>query len=180
MEDPKLVRTSKYLSFILRHAPETIGLKLDNDGWAEVEELIQCAAEAGMRLDAGIIGEVVRTSDKKRFTLSHDGLRIRAAQGHSAASVNIRYAEAVPPDVLYHGTATRHIESIRIHGLVSGARHYVHLSSDEATASRVGARHGKPIVLTVHTGSMYRAGFTFFQAENGVWLTSRVPAEYLG
>ncbi len=96
MEDPKLVRTSKYLSFILRHAPETIGLKLDNDGWAEVEELIQCAAEAGMRLDARIIGEVVCTSDKKRFTLSHDGLRIRAAQGHSAASANIRYAEAAP------------------------------------------------------------------------------------
>jgi putative RNA 2'-phosphotransferase len=179
MADPKLTETSKFLSYVLRHEPGAIGLELDNQGWASVQDLIARAAAAGKVLDVKLIDEVVRTSDKKRFTLSDDGSCIRAAQGHSAAGVSVEHAERVPPDVLYHGTAFRHLESIRKNGLIAGARQHVHLSSDEATAVKVGSRHGKPVVLVVQTGRMHQAGLKFFQAENGVWLTHRVPAEYL-
>jgi putative RNA 2'-phosphotransferase len=180
MADPKLTETSKFLSYVLRHEPEAIGLELDSQGWASVQELIKNATAAGKVLNVELIGEVVRTSEKKRFTLSDDGTRIRAAQGHSAVGVSIKYAEVVPPSVLYHGTAFRHLESIRKNGLIAGARQHVHLSSDEATAVKVGSRHGKPVVLVVQAGRMHQAGLKFFQAENGVWLTDRVPAEYLG
>lgn len=179
MASPKLIETSKFLSYVLRHEPEAIGLKLDDQGWASVDELVQRAAISGQHLDAALVEEVVRTSDKKRFTLSEDGLRIRAAQGHSTTSVSIDHIEAVPPAVLYHGTAVRHVESIRREGLRAGTRHHVHLSGDEATALRVGARHGKPVILLVRADQMHAAGFKFFQSDNGVWLTASVPPQFL-
>jgi putative RNA 2'-phosphotransferase len=173
------VEVSKFLSYVLRHQPESIGLVLDNEGWAEIDALIAGAAQAGRQLDRAIIAAVVAGSDKKRFALSADGARIRAVQGHSTESVAIAYAEKVPPDLLYHGTATRFMNSIRAQGLLPGSRHHVHLSADAETAVKVGQRHGKPQVLVVAAGEMHRQGHKFFQAENGVWLTADVPAIFL-
>lgn len=173
-----LTRTSKFLSLVLRHKPDEIGLSLDENGWASVEELIVCANRSGRKLDRAIIEEVVATSDKKRFALSPDGLRIRANQGHSV-EVDLALEPRQPPEILFHGTATRFLDSIRAKGLLPGSRQHVHLSLDEATAIKVGQRHGKPVVIKVRSGEMGRAGFMFFCSVNGVWLTDRVSPEYL-
>jgi len=170
--------TSKFLSLVLRHQPEAIGITLDVEGWANIPELIAAAANNGKLLDHNLIQAVVTTSDKKRFAISEDGLRIRAVQGHSTETVDINYAEKVPPEFLYHGTATRFIESIRNQGLLPGSRQYVHLSQDEQTALAVGQRHGKPIVLRIEALRMHEQGVKFFQAENSVWLVELVPAAF--
>ena len=170
---------SKFLSYVLRHHPEAIGLQLDTEGWACVNELIARAGEAGKKLTPGLINAVVRDNDKKRFALSEDKLHIRAVQGHSTKQVAIAREAKVPPAVLYHGTATRFTESIRQQGLIAGARHHVHLSGDEATAVAVGARHGKPQVLRIDAAAMHRLGYAFHQADNGVWLTRAVPVEFI-
>lgn len=141
--------------------------------------LIACAGAAGWELDEALVREVVETSDKKRFALSPDGTQIRAVQGHSTPAVAIAYAAVEPPAVLYHGTATRFLSAIGVEGLKPGSRQYVHLSQDYATAVSVGARHGKPVVLCVDARQMLREGYPFFRADNGVWLTARVPAAYL-
>lgn len=166
---------SKFLSFVLRHQPDAIGITLDIEGWANIPELIAAAANNGKQIDRDLIQAVVTTSDKKRFAMSEDGLRIRAVQGHSAESVDINYVEKVPPEFLYHGTTTRFIESIRNQGLLPGSRQYVHLSQDEQTALTVGQRHGKPVILKIKALLMHEQGFKFFQAENEVWLTKTVP-----
>jgi putative RNA 2'-phosphotransferase len=166
---------SKFLSFVLRHQPAAIGIVLDLEGWTDIATLTAAAAKDGKQLDRDSIQAVVATSDKKRFAISEDGLRIRAVQGHSTDSVDINYVEKVPPKFLYHGTATRFIESIRSHGLQPGSRKYVHLSQDEKTALAVGQRHGKPVVLKLEALLMHEQGFKFFQADNGVWLTSAIP-----
>ena len=168
---------SKFLSFVLRHQPDAIGITLDIEGWVDIAVLITAATKDGKTLDIELIRDVVATSDKKRFFISEDGLRIRAVQGHSTQSVDINYKEQVPPEFLYHGTATRFLESIYKDGLTSGSRHYVHLSQDEQTALAVGHRHGQPIVLVIKALQMHEQGFKFFRAENGVWLTSRVPVK---
>ncbi|MDR2677966.1 MAG: RNA 2'-phosphotransferase [Zoogloeaceae bacterium] len=170
---------SKFLSFVLRHKPEAIGLTLDVEGWADVDLLIACAAQSGQALTRPLLQKVVETSDKKRFTISGDGLRIRAAQGHSTQSVAIAHVEKKPPEFLYHGTATRFLASIREKGLLPGSRHYVHLSEDEQTATAVGQRYGKPVVLKIKALLMSEQGYKFYQAENGVWLTGNVLAAYL-
>lgn len=177
--DKQITETSKFLSFVLRHQPEAIGLRLDAEGWADINELIDRAAREGRLLTREQIATVVETSDKKRFTLSEDGQRIRAAQGHSTAQVAIRYAEKMPPVFLYHGTASRFLESINTQGLIAGSRHYVHLSADEDTARAVGLRHGKPVVITVKAREMYQRGMKFYQAENGVWLVAEVGRAFL-
>jgi len=170
---------SKFLSYVLRHQPDSIGLTLDGEGWADLDALMAGAAKAGRKLDRSAILSVVETSDKKRFTLSADGLRIRAAQGHSTKTVAISHDEKTPPLTLYHGTATRFMESIRRQGLVAGKRHHVHLSADPQTAIKVGQRYGQPQLLTIAAAQMFQAGYKFFQAENGVWLTASVPIEFL-
>lgn len=170
---------SKFLSYILRHQPESIGLSLDKEGWAVISELILCSAKHGYTLDSKLIRDIVANSDKKRFTLSDDGLRIRAAQGHSTSQVQIKYQEKIPPAFLYHGTATRFIAAIREQGLLAMSRQYVHLSSDESTAIQVGERHGKPVVLKINAQDMYEQGFTFFQADNGVWLIEHIPYRFI-
>lgn len=175
----KLAEISKFLSFVLRHQPDAIGIKLDLEGWTDIATLIVAAAKDGKQLDLDLIQTVVNTSDKKRFAISEDSLRIRAVQGHSTESVDINYAPQVPPEFLYHGTATRFMESICKEGLLAGSRQYVHLSQDEQTAFTVGQRHGKPVVLKIKALLMYEQGFTFFQAENGVWLTLKVPIIFL-
>lgn len=171
--------TSKFLSYVLRHEPQAIGLTLDSEGWADIAALIDGAKCTGKTIDRDLIRQVVDTSDKKRFTISEDGLRIRAAQGHSTKAVAIMYPEKTPPEFLYHGTATRFLESILKEGLRSGERHHVHLSQDEQTAIIVGQRYGKPVVLKLEALRMHRQGFKFFLAENGVWLTDQVPPEFL-
>ena len=175
---PDLVKISKYLSFVLRHQPDAIGLVLDAHGWADVDELIAKAAAAGTALDRDGIAAAVATNDKQRFALSPDGARIRANQGHSVA-VDLALAPQTPPDVLYHGTATRFVASIREQGLIAGQRRHVHLSADRETAVKVGARHGTPVVLDVDARAMHAAGFTFWRADNGVWLTDAVAPPYL-
>jgi putative RNA 2'-phosphotransferase len=163
---------------VLRHAPQRIGLTLDQAGWADVDELLAAAARAGTPLDRETLERVVRENDKQRFALSPDGRRIRASQGHSVP-VELGLAPATPPEVLYHGTATRFVESIRRSGLHAGRRTHVHLSSDEATALGVGRRHGTPVALRVASGDMHRAGHEFVQSANGVWLTRAVPPEHI-
>lgn len=169
---------SKFLSYVLRHAPQSIGLTLDANGWADVDELLARAPAGGYTFDRATLQEVVATSDKKRFTLSDDGARIRAAQGHSVA-VELAIAPMIPPAMLFHGTATGNVAAILAEGLKPGRRQKVHLSLDEETASKVGQRHGKPVVLRVDAAGMHAHGLTFWRAENGVWLTDHVPPQFL-
>ncbi|WP_338803920.1 RNA 2'-phosphotransferase [Xenorhabdus griffiniae] len=172
-------KISKFLSYVLRHQPESIGLVLDSEGWADIGTLIKCAANHGKRLNYAIIEKIVDTNDKKRFAISVDQKRIRAVQGHSTQKVDIRYQEKTPPEILYHGTATRFLDSIFKQGLMAGTRHYVHLSAEKSTAIKVGQRHGKVIILKIDTQLMYEQGFKFYQADNGVWLTKTVPVKYI-
>ncbi len=170
--------SSKFLSLVLRHKPEEIGLSLDHEGWAEVDDLIRLANASGRSFDRTMIEAIVASSDKKRFALSSDGQRIRANQGHSI-EVALGLPASVPPDILYHGTATRFLESIFADGLHAGARQHVHLSANPEVARQVGSRHGKPVVLLVDTKKMAAEGRVFYIADNGVWLTESVPASYL-
>jgi putative RNA 2'-phosphotransferase len=176
--DSRLVEISKFLSLVLRHKPEAIGLALDAQGWAALDELLMKSNAAGTLLSRNDVLRVIQTSEKKRFTLSDDGQRIRAAQGHSVA-VDLGLVPREPPAVLYHGTATRFLDRILAEGLKPQGRQQVHLSADQETARRVGQRHGKPVVLQIDARRMQQAGFEFFLAENGVWLTSRVPQGFI-
>jgi putative RNA 2'-phosphotransferase len=171
-------RISKLLSLVLRHSPESIGLTLDANGWADIDALIAGTRKKGMHLSRTLIQTVVRDSDKQRFAISQDGLRIRANQGHSI-SVDLALPESIPPDILFHGTTNRSLLGIRQEGIKPGKRIHVHFSLDEATAMKVGSRHGPPLVLRVRAGRMHRDGFHFFLSENGVWLTGWVPVKYI-
>jgi putative RNA 2'-phosphotransferase len=173
-----VVRVSKFLSRVLRHAPESIGLTLDPQGWAGVDELLDGAKRAGVPLTPELLQQVVAENDKQRFTLSADGRRIRANQGHSIP-VDLGLEPRQPPAQLYHGTADRFVADIRRDGLSPRRRNHVHLSPDEATATRVGARHGRPVVLVIEAALMHDAGHTFYLSDNGVWLTDRVPPEFI-
>ena len=174
------VNTSKFLSLILRHAPEKIGLVLDTQGWADIGQLLAQAARHGRRLSREQLDDVVARDSKTRYAISADGLRIRANQGHSLAAVDIALPPSTPPAVLYHGTASRFVDAIRAGGLLAGARNHVHLSSSLETAVAVGARHGKPVVLTVDAAAMQAQGHAFYVSDNGVWLTHAVPAAFIG
>ena len=173
-----MVSLSKFLSLVLRHQPETIGLTLDAGGWASVNDLIDAANSAGTPLDRTRLTQIVAESDKQRFSFSDDGLRIRANQGHSIP-VELGLAPVAPPEFLFHGTATRFLSAIRERGLLPQGRHHVHLSGDERAAQTVGKRHGSPVVLTVCAGNMAKDGLRFYRSANGVWLTDRVPVAYL-
>lgn len=175
-----LVQTSKFLSLILRHAPEKIGLALDPHGWADIGQLLAQSARHGRRLSREQLDEVVARDSKTRYAISGDGLRIRANQGHSLAAVDIALPPATPPAVLYHGTASRFVDAIRAGGLLPGSRNHVHLSSNRETAVAVGARHGKPVVLTVDAAAMQAQGQVFYLADNGVWLADAVPVAFIG
>ncbi|HZF37619.1 MAG TPA: RNA 2'-phosphotransferase [Blastocatellia bacterium] len=174
----RVVKISKFLSLALRHQPEKIGLRLSESGWASVEQLIEASRERGVEFTLEELQNVVDNNDKKRFSLSEDGLWIRANQGHSV-KVELGYAPAAPPEILYHGTAERFLTSIKQQGLIKGKRHHVHLSADADVAAKVGQRHGRPVVLRVNAGQMHRDGFVFYLSANGVWLTEHAPVQYL-
>lgn len=179
MTSSKLTEASKFLSYVLRHEPQAIGLELDSEGWGSIDALIAGGLEQGRAIDAALIREVVTTSDKKRFELSADGKRIRAVQGHSTPSVAREFVAKTPPAVLFHGTASQFLESIRREGLKPRSRHHVHLTADEQTACAVGQRYGSPVVLRVDAAGMHVSGIAFYQAENGVWLVGSVPERFL-
>lgn len=170
---------SKFLSYVLRHNPQAIDLTLDTEGWADMAALIDGARRSGKALDDALIRAVVRDNDKQRFTISEDGTRIRAAQGHTTETVAISHTAIAPPATLFHGTATRFIASIMHEGLKPGQRQHVHLSDNRQTAASVGQRYGVPVILRVAAGAMHEQGFAFYQADNGVWLTAQVPPAFL-
>ena len=169
---------SKFLSFVLRHEPQSIGLTLDEAGWARVDELLAKANARGKRLDRALLQHVIATNDKQRFALSEDGTRIRANQGHSI-DVALGLPAVAPPDLLYHGTATRILDSILATGLDKRNRHHVHLTESINTASAVGQRYGKLALLVVDARRMAADGHVFHRSDNGVWLTDSVAPQYL-
>ncbi len=178
MTTQRAVKISKSLSLVLRHEPGKIGISLDEAGWVSVSELLGALARHGLPVGKVELQEVVASNDKKRFSFSNDGLRIRANQGHSV-DVELDYRPMAPPGLLYHGTPENFVASIRRGGLIKGKRHHVHMSADQATASRVAQRRGRPVVLTILSAEMHRDGSEFFLSANGVWLTERVPVRYI-
>jgi putative RNA 2'-phosphotransferase len=178
VNEKETVKTSKFLSLILRHQPERVGLKLDGAGWVNVNELLEAINRHGVLLSLEELKHVVATNDKRRFEFSADGLKIRASQGHSV-EIDLQYQPEVPPEFLYHGTPEKFVESIRASGLNKGKRHAVHLSPDAMTATKVGQRRGKPVVLRIRAGEMHRAGQVFRRSANNVWLVEHVPAEFI-
>ncbi len=178
MTEAERTSISKFLSLVLRHQPDAAGVTLDDGGWVAVDALLAGAAAAGRPLSRAALEEVVATSPKRRFSLSPDGDRIRAAQGHSV-DVELGYAPATPPARLFHGTVAEALPAIRAEGLAPMARQHVHLSVDEATATVVAKRRGTPVIVTIDAAAMHNDGHVFFVADNGVWLTAAVPARYL-
>jgi putative RNA 2'-phosphotransferase len=176
MDEQRTVKVSKYLSKHLRHQPERIGLTLDDGGWVEIQTLMAAAAAHGFRFTREELDHVVATNDKRRFAI--EGTRIRASQGHSV-QVDLGLPPATPPAYLYHGTVVRSLDAIRAEGLKPMTRHDVHLSPDRETATRVGARRGRPLVLAVDAAAMHRDGHVFRVSANGVWLTAAVSPRYL-
>ncbi|MEM8560315.1 MAG: RNA 2'-phosphotransferase [Bacteroidota bacterium] len=171
-------RTSKFLSLVLRHDPDRIGITLGAGGWTGTEALLRAANQHGVALNRALLEHVVATNAKQRFALSDDGARIRANQGHSV-QIDLGLTPVAPPAVLFHGTARKNLASIHAQGLVRRQRHHVHLSADEATARTVGQRHGTPVVLRVEAARMHGDGHVFYRSDNGVWLTEAVPPTYL-
>ena len=168
---------SKFISLILRHKPETIGITLDEHGWANVEELLAGIGN-GHSIDMAMLEEIVATDNKQRYSFNEDKTLIRANQGHSIP-VDVELEKKEPPEYLWHGTGEKFVASIKEQGLIPKSRLYVHLSAEYDTAVNVGKRHGKPVVFKVASGEMFRRGYDFFCSVNGVWLTKEVPAEYL-
>ena len=176
--EKRLTAVSKYLAKYLRHAPDELGLTLQPGGWMPVDDLLDAADRHGFPIEYEELVEVIETNEKRRFSFDPSGELIRANQGHSV-EVDLQLEKAEPPEVLYHGTVGRFLPSIGEVGLIRGNRHHVHLSKDIETARKVGARRGKPVILTVNAGRMHREGHTFFLSANGVWLTDSVAPGYL-
>lgn len=172
------LKLSRFISFILRHKPESIGITLDEHGWASVSELLSGINASGNEIDMQTLEEIVAEDEKQRYSFSADKTKIRANQGHSV-NVDVELKQTEPPEILFHGTGEKYVDSIKSEGLKPKSRLYVHLSKDRETAVKVGSRHGKPVVFEVNSGEMSRNGYEFFLSENGVWLTKFVPAEYL-
>lgn len=174
-QDKKL---SKFLSLILRHKPQTVGICLDDEGWADVQELLTALNSNHHHVDMARLEHIVATNDKQRFAFDEHKQKIRANQGHSI-KIDLKLSEVAPPEILYHGTARGAVDGIMAQGIDKQTRQYVHLSTDVDTAIKVGKRHGKAVVFVVQAGQMHIAGMKFYQADNGVWLTEHVPVAYL-
>lgn len=180
MTEGNIKRTSKFLSYILRHRPETIGLELDKHGWAHIDTLVEKANRDGQSLSSEKIRQVIDSGGKNRFTISEDKAYIRAGYGHSV-DVDLSLAPVEPPENLYHGTAQNNLESIQKQGIHSGSRKYVHLSAKKEDAQTVGQRHGRPAVLSIEAGKMHRSGYPFYRSESepDIWLVDRVPPQFI-
>ncbi len=178
MKSHHIKQISKRLSYVLRHAPESIGIELSRGGWTSVDQLLDALARSGFHVSLETLENVITENDKQRFELSGDLSLIRARQGHSV-QIEMDYEPVKPPDMLYHGTATRFLESILEHGLIKGTRQHVHLSTNYQTMVQVGSRHGKPVVLSIDAKSMFESGHEFFVTGNHVWLTEHVPPDFL-
>ncbi|TYA78612.1 RNA 2'-phosphotransferase [Seonamhaeicola marinus] len=176
MTEQQKKKLSKFLSYILRHHPDAIGLKLDDNGWANVNDLL---STPNMRFSMEDLEEVVATNDKKRFSFNADKTKIRANQGHSLKTVDLELKAQTPPKFLYHGTVAKFIPEIRLNGLIKMSRQHVHLSKDRDTAVKVGSRRGNPIILSIRALDMHNSGKDFFISDNGVWLTDHIPAEFI-
>jgi len=173
MTEKDLTRTGRFLSLILRHDPAKVGITLDSHGWANVDELLK-----GMNITSEVLNAIVDTNNKKRYSFNENKTKIRANQGHSI-DIDLGFEAEEPPDVLFHGTATRFLKLIFRDGILKMKRHHVHLSGDELTALKVGERHGNPVILRVDAKKMYEDGHIFYQSDNGVWLTDIVEPKYL-
>lgn len=169
---------SKYMSLILRHKPDVIGIELDEHGWVNVNDLISGIEKDNHGFNFELLEEIVRSDSKQRYSFNDDKSLIRANQGHSV-NVDVELKEKEPPEYLYHGTGEKYVESINQDGLIPKSRLYVHLSKDIKTAENVGKRHGKEVVYRINSGQMYRDGYKFYLSKNGVWLTKEVPVKYL-
>ena len=176
MNEKENKKISKFFSLILRHSPETINLKLDENGWAKVGDIL---ANKKVKINFKQLKEVVETNDKQRFTLNEDQTKIRANQGHSIKEIDLQLTPLTPPEYLYHGTVDKFMSEIRKDGLKKMSRQHVHLSHERETAVKVGSRRGKPVILSIRSGAMQEKGFEFFQSKNGVWLTDNVPSEFI-
>ena len=172
------VAVGRYISLLLRHRPEAGNLVLDANGWCDVQSLVDAVAARFTGFSVADLEWIVANNDKRRYSFDESRCRIRANQGHSV-NVDVELAPSTPPSVLYHGTASRFVDSIRESGIKKGSRLYVHLSSTADTAAGVGRRHGSPVVITVDAAAMYAAGYNFYLSANGVWLTDAVPPEFL-
>ena len=178
MNEKESIRLSKFLSLVLRHRPEKIGISLDEQGWTDVALLIRQMNRNGVAITPQSLQHVVETNNKSRFAFDETKTRIRASQGHSVA-VELGYTPQTPPPLLYHGTSTKYLSAILASGLEKRKRHHVHLSSDVATALQVGKRHGEAVVLRINAAAMHADKYSFFLSENKVWLTEHVPVHYI-
>lgn len=178
MRERERTRLSKFLSLVLRHRPEVVGVELDAQGWVAIADLLPGCAEQGKVISAAMLAEIVATSPKQRFAISADGTMIRASQGHSVG-VELGYEPVAPPARLFHGTVAQSLAAIRATGIGKMRRHHVHLSAERDTAATVGQRRGSAIILVVRAGEMAAAGHEFLLSANGVWLTEHVPAVYI-
>jgi putative RNA 2'-phosphotransferase len=178
ISEKEITHISKFLSLVLRHQPETIGLQLDQNGWTDIKELLEKVNNHGVQLDREVLNHIVATNSKKRFAVNDALDKIRASQGHSI-EIELGYINQKPPDILFHGTSENSVQSILAKGLEKQSRQHVHLSSDIEAAIKVGQRHGKPFVFKVLAEQMYNDNFVFFISDNGVWLTDYVPSNYL-
>lgn len=178
MDEKRKTKISKFLSLILRHQPEVVGLKLEENGWVDVKSLIEACSDYGKPFNFAELKSVVETNDKKRFAFNEDETKIRASQGHSL-EIEIEFEKRTPPEILYHGTAEKNVGVIFAEGLKKMWRHHVHISADKETAKKVGMRYGKPVIFEVDTNAMISEGFEFFVSANGVWLVENVPPKFL-
>jgi putative RNA 2'-phosphotransferase len=178
ISEKETVKISKFLSFVLRHQPDAIGITLDEQGWTDVKLLIEKINESGLTFDLETLKFVVETNSKKRFAFNDSFEKIRASQGHSV-DVELGYLPQQPPPILFHGTTEKYVDDILKTGLEKRERQHVHLSTDLVTANNVGLRHGKPYIFEVLAEEMYQNNYIFYQSENGVWLTDHVPLKYL-
>jgi len=178
ISEKETTRLSKQLSYVLRHNPGSIGITLDEQGWTDVAVLLKRLAANSYPVTMDVLRHVVTTNAKQRFSLNEVETKIRANQGHSV-EVELGYTATTPPEFLYHGTVDRFVAAIMQQGLQKMNRHHVHLSADTATATIVGQRRGKPLILQINAAKMHGAGYSFYVSDNNVWLTDEVPPAFI-
>lgn len=171
-------KISKFISLVLRHKPESANLSLDRYGYANVKELVNYLNKKYAGFTEADLELIVKTDEKQRYSFKDNGKLIRANQGHSFP-VDLGLEAQQPPELLFHGTSTKYLDSIMEKGIISKSRQYVHLSKDVDTAHTVGLRHGAgTVILVVSANQMWKDGYKFFLSDNSVWLVDEVPTKY--